>query len=119
MKSIFLVLIFIITLLAQVPSQNRALNSISPNFTIKKHDTNLQKSLDTWLKDDWEPTQKKIDSDKKALQEKEKEKEKDNNSSFKLQTYVDKWSEYNKEKAKEPKKASHIEMLNALPAIGK
>jgi hypothetical protein len=115
MKSIFLVLIFIITLLAQPPSQNGALNSISPSSHTKEHDNSLQKSLDSWLKDDWEPAQKKVKSEKKVLHVKEKE----DNSTFKLQTYVDKWSQYNKEKASEPKKPSHVEMINSLPAIGK
>jgi hypoxanthine phosphoribosyltransferase len=109
MKKIILALTFIVSLYAQTPSQNSALNSISPSSTEKKSNGAVQKSLDSWFKKDWEPTQKKIEV---------KEKE-NNDSSFKLQTYVNKWEKYNKERASQPKKASHVEMLHTLPVIGK
>jgi len=112
MKSIFFILLFS-TLLAKPPSQNATLNAISPDNNNKKHGT-LQNSLDNWLQNDWEPTQKKIE-EKKSTPKKSQE----SNESFKLQTYVDRWEAYNKEKTKEPKKASHVEKLKTLPVIGK
>ncbi len=109
MKKILLLIVSTLILMAQAPSQNRALNAVSPSGT--HSNGSMQNAFDDWLKDDWKPTQKKI-------QEKENKKE-NNSSSFKLQDYVDKWEKYNKEKALEPKKASHKEMLDTLPAIGR
>ena len=105
-----------LTLLAQAPSQNSALKDISPSGTEKKSNSAMQNSLDNWLKEDWEPTQKKIEAEEKVSHVEGKE---NNDSNFKLQTYVNKWEKYNKKKAKEPKKASHAEMLNTLRVIGK
>ena len=109
MKKISLLIASALILIAKPPSQNSALNAVSPSGT--HANGSMQNAFDDWLKDDWEPTQKKI-------QEKEKKKE-SNSSRFKLQNYVDKWEKYNKEKALEPKKASHKEMLDTLPVIGK
>ncbi|MEA1919434.1 MAG: hypothetical protein U9N52_06290 [Campylobacterota bacterium] len=103
-------------LFAQTPSQNSQLNAVSPSKASQKSDAYLQKSLDSWFQEDWEPAQKKSASEKEALHVKKKES---NESHFKLQNYVKKWEDYNKQKASEPKKASHVEMLNTLPAIGK
>ncbi len=116
MKSILLSSTLVFTLFAQAPSQNSALKSISPSGSQKNTPSAIQNSLDSWLRDDWEPAQKKNQEKEKSLHVKEKEK---NSSSFKLQSYVNKWEKYNKEKASEPKKPSHVEMINSLPAIGK
>ena len=111
MRTVSVLLIFVISLMAKPPSQNRALNSISPSNNAEKKGT-LQNSLDSWLKDDWEPTQK--ETKKESLHVKE-----DDNSSFKLQNYVDKWKRYSEKKASKPKKPSHVEMINSLPVIGR
>jgi hypothetical protein len=122
-------IIFISTMLlnallcAQTPSQNPQLNAISPSGTSKKSEGFMQNSLDTWLQNDWEPTQEKLDSEEKVLSTSiEKPLELNatqEESPFKLQTYVDKWKRYNKEREKAPKSPSHVEKINALPAIGK
>ncbi len=104
MKIIFIVLVSFITLIAESPSKNSALNTISPTNSSKKSDYALQKSLDNWLKNDWEKKELHVEK---------------NSTDFKLQDYVDKWVIYNRQKASEPKKASHVKMLNSLPVIGK
>jgi hypothetical protein len=111
MKKIFTLGLCSIALMAQPPSQNSALNAISPDSNYKHKNTKMQNSLDSWLEDEWKPTQEK---EEKVT----KNEKKEDNSSFKLQNYVDKWSAYNKEKEKEPKKESHLDKINSLPVIG-
>ena len=91
----------------------------------------MQKSLDSWLKNDWEPTlqaeekhsqkvQKKRDvviQEEKTAPIKEKNSTKDDES-FTLQKYVDKASIYMKAK-KTDEKSAHYKQIESLPAIGK
>lgn len=109
-------------LYAQAPSQNPQLNAISPSGTAKKEGL-MQNSLDSWLENDWEPTQEKLDKKEKAHSSASAKPLEHNATQeedpFKMQTYVDKWKRYNKEKENEPKSPSHVEKINALPAIGK
>ena len=120
------------------PSQNKALNSISPSSTSKaKHtkDRALQKSTDSWLKNDWEPlTDGNTSTDQESncsLEETnsslkaaptQNRSSKDINSTG-LQYYVDKAGIYmeNKEKrdANKTKAPSHTEKINEMPGIGK
>lgn len=125
MKTVIFTAIVLLNALlyAQTPSQNPELNTISPSGTSQKSEGFMQHSLDTWLHNDWEPTQKKADNDEK-MHSSSSAKSLEHNTTqeedpFKLQTYVDKWKRYHKEKEKEPKSPSHVEKINALPAIGK
>jgi len=65
----------------------------------------LQRHLDNWLKDDWEP----------AVKEKEK---KENSKRFRLQDYVDKAALYMKAHPNDYNN-SNVKKLDALPVIGK
>jgi len=109
------------------PSQNSALNSISP--TKEKTDGWMQNSLDSWLKDDWEP---KVSNDKK-IQEKYMETKiiRDANGSsekvefvekddkgFTLQEYVDKIKAYVDSKKDDKKEESHADKMKSMPVIG-
>ena len=117
------------------PSQNSALNSISRSAATKDEGS-MQKSLDSWLKNDWEPT---VSKDKK-IQEKYMEKEKvsttknaNNRQSsqkeeahyvekkdkpFTLQEYVDKAAAYNKAHPSDYNN-SNVKKMESLPVIGK
>jgi len=120
------------------PSQNRALNSISPSSTSNdKHneDRYLQKSTNEWLQNEWEPltesntsTIKEVNStayDLNSSMNVESNQTRSSNdiNSTGLQYYVDKAGIYleNKEKrdANKTKTPSHAEKLNTMPGIGK
>ena len=116
----------------KTPSENRALNSISPTSTSDdKHKEHryLQKSI----------INKEINSDddkKKIIQDvtesnitkhdnndsSKYNSTLDDNSSFTLQHYVDKLGEYMDEKEQrdtnKSKKSSHVEELQSMPGIG-
>ena len=112
------------------PSQNSALSNITNSNKTEKNGY-MQKSLDSWLKNDWEPTlqaeekhsqkvQKKRDvviQEEKIAPIKEKNSTKDDES-FTLQKYVDKASIYMKAK-KTDEKSAHYKQIESLPAIGK
>ena len=119
----------------RAPSQNSALNSISPSATAgDDHEEYryIQKSTNTWIKEEWEPlteqnqsdTNRNI-SDAKCTQTdaNASSQDRDDNSSFTLQYYVDKAGVYleNKKRrdANKTKEPSHTEKINTLPAIGK
>ncbi|MEN4053312.1 MULTISPECIES: hypothetical protein [Sulfurimonas] len=113
------------------PSQNSALNSIS-NSNAGKKEGAMQKSLDSWLKEDWEPTiskdkkiQKKYMQEKKGrtaegsvkqTQESHFVDKEDRN--FTLQEYVDKASAYMRAKPNDYN-SSHVKQVESLPVIGK
>lgn len=113
------------------PSQNESLNVISPSGKQQKAGA-MQHSLDSWLKDDWEPTVKKDETiRKKYMKEKVVETEKtngkkktkvvyeeDNNKSFTLQEYVDKAAAYRKAHPNDYEH-SNVKKLEAMPVIGK
>ena len=92
----------------------------------------MQKSLDSWLKNDWEPTvSKDKEIQKKYMQEKKETKTKTSaketqkahfvdkkNKNFTLQEYVDKASAYMKAKPNDYN-SSHVKKVESLPVIGK
>jgi len=111
------------------PSQNKALNSISPSSTSNdKHteDRALQKGTDAWLKNDWEPLTEgntSNDSNQSLKANSCNNRTVDDINSTGLQYYVDKAGIYmeNKEKrdANKTKAPSHTEKINEMPGIGK
>ncbi len=120
------------------PSQNKALNSISPSSGANdKHaeDRYLQKSTDRWLQEDWIPltksntsvtqTTKNNNTDTNTTLNNENNKTRTSNdiNSTGLQYYVDKAGIYMENKkrrdANKTKPPSHTEKINAMPGIGK
>ncbi len=120
------------------PSQNNALNAISPSRSSRnenREDGYLQKTTDTWVEEEWEPltesntsSQKievsKVSTDVNATESDHNSTNSDDtNNSFTLQHYVDKAGVYfdNKERrdANKTKVPSHIDKVNAMPGIGK
>ncbi len=111
------------------PSQNSDLNKISDSNGKDKPGL-MQKSLDSWLKNEWTPTVskdkkvqmkylKKVDSNvtttDKNSEVKYVEKEDKN---FTLQEYVDKSEAYLKAHPSDDKD-SHVKKLESMPVIGK
>jgi hypothetical protein len=86
------------------PSQNKAVNLVAGKT--EKKTGFLQKSLDNWLKTEWEPTTST------------KSKHRDENRSFTLQEYVDKLDVYNNSHVTDEKN-SHYNRVNNMPVIGK
>ena len=77
----------------------------------------MQKSLDKWLKDEWEPTVNKDKEIQKKYPKTEKESVKTSERSFTLQEFVDKAVVYRK---KTPdSNNSHVKKVESLPVIGK
>ncbi|MEN8146855.1 MAG: hypothetical protein ABFR02_04475 [Campylobacterota bacterium] len=112
------------------PSQNKALSSISPSATAdNEHEEYryMQKSTNTWLKNEWEPlTEGNRTTPKKDSLETVSEDNMANSddiNSTGLQYYVDKAGLYleNREKrdANKTKAPSHVDKINAMPGIGK
>lgn len=100
------------------PSNNTALNKISPS-SIKENSGFMQKSLDSFVKEDWSPTLAKDKNIQKKYMKKEKEVYvEDKNRNFTLQEFADKISAYTKAKPANHKN-SNVTKLNALPVIGK
>ena len=109
------------------PSQNSALNSISP--TKEKTDGWMQKSLDGWLTNEWEPT---VAQDEKVQEKYMREKViKYSNGSqstveyveredkgFTLQEYVDKAAAYMSQNKKSKAEESHADKIESMPVIG-
>lgn len=108
------------------PSENSSVNSVSPSG-VKNKSGFMQKSLESFIKDDWTPTLSKDKNIQKKYmkvdenntsKEAEKNYVEDKDRSFTLQEYADKISAYTKAKP-----ANHINSnvtkLNALPVIGK
>jgi DNA polymerase I-like protein with 3'-5' exonuclease and polymerase domains len=112
------------------PSQNSALNSISPSTKNKKAGY-MQKSLDSWLKDEWTPTvsqDKKIQKKymkkqvvSKTGENNETEEEisyvEDDNRTFTLQEYADKAKAYIDAKPNNYEK-SYTKKVKSMPVIG-
>ena len=120
------------------PSQNKALNSISPSTTASdEHEEYryMQKNTNAWIEKEWEPLTESNTSIQKEKQaaiktdnnitktDTNESVSKDDNSSSGLQYYVDKAELYfeNKEKrdANKTKAPSHVDTINAMPGIGK
>ncbi len=120
------------------PSQNKALNSISPSRAASddhEEHRHMQKNISTWIDNEWDP----LTEDNATIQKTEKleyasddnitvkdnnqTSSGDNNDSFTLQHYVDKAGVYfdNKERrdANKTKAPSHVDKVNAMPGIGK
>ncbi len=91
------------------PSEDQALNTISPSKTAASQGGTMQKSLDEWTEKEWTP----------AIEQNEtiKMQDEDKDRPFTLQEYVDKAGVYieNKPKSSGP---SHTEKLDKLPVIG-
>jgi hypothetical protein len=130
---------------AVAPSQNSALNSISKSNASKEKDGWMQKSLDGWLKNDWEPTvtqdkeiQKKY-MEKRSIESQKSDISISNNEiynsntkkkvekveyiekkdkPFTLQEYVDKAEAYMKAKPNDYEH-SNVKKVESLPVIGK
>ena len=111
------------------PSQNSALNSISKSNASAKKEGAMQKSLDSWLHDDWEPTvskdkeiqkkymkEEKVQTSAKETQQSHFVDKEDKN--FTIQEYVDKASAYMKAKPNDYN-SSNVKKLESLPVIGK
>ena len=121
--------------LKTAPSQNEALNSISPSSTAgDEHEEYryIQKNTNTWIEEEWTPLTEQnqsdtnrniLDNNNTQIESNTSSGNKDDNSSFTLQYYVDKAGLYleNKKKrdANKTKEPSHTEKINTLPAIGK
>jgi hypothetical protein len=75
----------------------------------------MQKSLDTWSKEEWEPAF--------AGDVNQSEQDKAANEHFTIQHYVDKAEKYldkkEEENAGKPKEPAHYEKMESLPVIGK
>ena len=114
------------------PSQNPSLHAVSPSTTAASEGGSMQRSLDSWLKEEWSPMTKtapvtttttmpdgKVVTETKMVTLPEPE----DNEPFTLQKYADKWKVYhdNKEKMNEgkPKEPSNVDLMNSLPVIGK
>ncbi len=89
----------------------------------------MQKSLDSWLHDDWEPTvskdkeiqkkymkEEKVQTSAKETQQSHFVDKEDKN--FTIQEYVDKASAYMKAKPNDYN-SSNVKKLESLPVIGK
>jgi hypothetical protein len=130
------------------PSQNPQLNAITPSGKIEPEKKGfLQKSYETWEKEEWEPNTQ-ADRETETAEKPEpatdtapepvkdvtvpesktetetpetsKEAEEVNASkTFKLQYYIDKWGRYLDEKEKQKSGPSHTEELEQMPVIGK
>jgi hypothetical protein len=111
------------------PSQNSALNAITPHG--KEKDGVMQKSLDSWLKEDWTPTVEKDEKIRDKYMEKIEEKPSQIKSSsdkeityiekedkpFTLQEFTDKATVYLKAQ-EDNSTTSHVKKLESMPVIG-
>ena len=98
------------------PSQNPALNAVSPSVTATSEGEGImQKKLDPWVEEEWSATVEK-NSTIKELNE-------DEDRPFTIQEYVDKAGVYlnekEKQKAEGSQKPSHVQEMEHMPAIGK
>ena len=110
------------------PSQNPSLQAVSPNTAATSQEGTMQRSLDTWLKEQWTPlaTPKVAETKKGAIKNTEGNStasKVEDEKPFTLQSFADKWKVYHENEAKmnegKPKEASHIDAVNAMPVIGK
>ena len=80
----------------------------------------MQKRLDNWLKDEWEPiTSNTAENNESNSSINNVSKEKEPEADFRLQDYVDKWKVYNTKKEKDSNKTYHNDKVEAMPVIGK
>jgi hypothetical protein len=114
------------------PSQNAALNTISKSNASKEKEGAMQKSLNSWLHDDWGPTvAKDKEIRKKYMHEGKKQEVKTSvketqeshyidkeNKNFTLQEYVDKAAAYMRAKPNDYN-SSNVHKLESMPVIGK
>jgi hypothetical protein len=114
------------------PSQNSSLHSVSPSTTAVSEGGAMQRSLDSWLKEEWTPMTKTVpvatkttapDGTVVTTTTMVEVPEVEDNEPFTLQKYADKWKVYHESKAKmmegKPKEPSNIDLMNSLPVIGK
>ena len=117
------------------PSQNSALNSISPSSTANDEHIEyryIQKSTNTWLEEEWEPLTEQNQSDtesnttpssKDASNSNQTSDNHESNASFTLQYYVDKAGVYLENKKRrdsnKTEEPSHTEKIDEMPVIGK
>ncbi len=112
---------------SQSPSDNAALDTVSPHTY--KHGY-LQNSYDRWEKEEWEPAMAGEHRSRTSetvvkstttvpVTTTESSAQKDDNN-FTLQHFYDKWNRYlEKEEKERSPTPSHVERLDAMPAIGK
>jgi len=97
------------------PAADIAWSSTSKADIRNKGEGSLQKSLDTWTKEEWEPA---FEGDIN-----QSEQDKAANEHFTLQHYFDKAGKYMDKKEREnegkPKEPAHYEKMESLPVIGK
>ncbi|QSZ42641.1 hypothetical protein GJV85_11150 [Sulfurimonas aquatica] len=106
------------------PSNNSALNSVSP--IVKKEKAGfIQKTLDEFVEDEWTPTvskdekiQKKYMSQSKKASDEEVIYIEKEDKNFTLQEIVDKSEAYFRAKPADHNN-SHVKKLNNMPVIGK
>jgi len=116
------------------PSQNSALQSVSPSATSVSEGGKMQHALDNWLKNEWIPltlSDTVADTAIASTREtpnpspslKSEESASKDEGSFTLQHYADKWERYheNQKKLEEKKvqETSHIDLVTHMPIIGK
>jgi len=125
-------LIFSLTLLSCsssskefAPSQNPTLYSITKSSAATKKEGSMQKALDSWLQNDWEPTVAKDTKIQEKYMQKEEKKSTTKsthyvdkkNKPFTLQEYVDKASAYMQANPSDYNN-SNVKKLQSLPVIG-
>ena len=99
------------------PAADIAWSSMSKRDVRNKGEGSMQKSLDEWTEEEWDPT---FEGDKEQVA-----KDKNASDHFTLQHYMDKRQKYLKaeeekwEKSGKKKPDAHYEKMNRLPVIGK
>ena len=96
------------------PSQNKELSKYTSGI---QKSGGMQKSLDKWLKDEWEPVVNKDKEIQKKYPKTEKNSVKKSERSFSLQEYVDKAMVYRE--SVPDSNNSHTKKIESLPVIGK
>lgn len=106
-------------------SSNSEMNRVSPQHTTQKPGY-MQSAMDSWLKEEWEPTLAKDENIQKKYMKKEELKtensqevyKEDEERAFTLQEYMDKAVAYSKANPSDHNN-SHVKKLNEMPVIGK
>lgn len=105
---------------APEPSMTQELGTVSPAATENtESDSFMQKRLDTWLKNEWEPiTSKTAENNQSDSSINNVSKKEGTETRFKLQDYVEKWKVYNREKENDANISYHNDKIEAMPVIG-
>ena len=116
------------------PSQNSALNNISKSSAAKEKEGTMQRSLEKWLKTEWEPSisqdpeiqkkyMKKVETEQSEEKSQNSDKKRETyvereDKPFTLQEFVDKAEAYMKSHP-DNYENSNIKKVESLPIIGK